>query len=112
MEFSDLRAFHGVVTEGSFSRAATRLHRTQPAVSQAVRRLESQLGQKLFDRSSNPGVVTEAGKVLHEYAERLLRLVDEAEASVREVEELRRGRVLIGANDAGIPIVLPLIAEF
>jgi DNA-binding transcriptional LysR family regulator len=112
MELSDLRAFLGVITEGSFSRAAARLHRTQPAISQAVRRLEAELSQKLFDRSSSPGIVTEAGKVLHDYAERVLRLVTEAEASVREVEDLRRGRVLIGANDAGVPILLPLVAEF
>lgn len=112
MELSELRAFMGVVTEGSFSRAAARLQRTQPAISQAVRRLESELGQTLFDRSSNPGILTEAGKVLRDYAERLLRLVDEAEVSVRELEDLRRGRVLIGSNDAGVPILLPLIAEF
>jgi len=50
--------------------------------------------------------------VLRDYAERLLRLSEEAEASVREIEDLRRGRVLIGTNDSGIPILLPLVAEF
>ncbi len=112
MELSDLRAFAAVITEGSFSRAGTRLHRTQPAISQAVGRLEAELGQKLFDRAFNPGILTDAGKVLNEYAERLLRIVDEAEESVREVKDLRRGRVLIGTNDAGVPILLPLIARF
>lgn len=112
MELLELRAFLAVVTERSFSRAATRLQRTQPAVSQAVARLEADLGQKLFDRSSNPGTLTEAGRVLQDYAERVLRLADEAEQSIRDIEELRRGRVVIGANDAGVSILLPLIANF
>lgn len=112
MELLELRAFLAVVNEGSFSRAAVRLQRTQPAISQAVRRLEDELGQKLFDRSSNPGSLTEAGTVLRDYAERLIRLTEEAENSVREIEDLRRGRVLIGTNDTGVPVLLPLIAEF
>lgn len=112
MELLELRAFLTVVNEGSFSRAASRLQKTQPAISQAVRRLESELGQTLFDRSSNPGSLTEAGTVLRDYAERLLRLSEEAETSVREIDDLRRGRVLIGTNDTGVPILLPLIAAF
>ena len=112
MELLELRAFLAVVNEGSFSRAARRLQRTQPAISLAVRRLEDELGQKLFDRSSNPGSLTEAGKVLRDYAERLIRLTEEAETSVREIDAVRRGRVLIGTNDSGIPVLLPLIAEF
>jgi DNA-binding transcriptional LysR family regulator len=112
MELLELRAFVAVVTERSFSRAAARLQRTQPAVSQAVARLEAELGQKLFDRSSNPGALTEAGRVLRDYAERVLRLADEAEQSVRDIEVLRRGRVVIGANDAGVTILLPIIAKF
>jgi DNA-binding transcriptional LysR family regulator len=112
MELLELRAFLTVVNEGSFSRAAARLQKTQPAISQAVRRLEDELGQTLFDRSSNPGSLTEAGTVLRDYAERLLRLSEEAETSVREIDDLRRGRVLIGTNDTGVPILLPLIADF
>ena len=112
MELLELRAFLAVVTEGSFSRAAARLRRSQPAISLAVRRLETELGQKLFDRSSNPGTLTEAGQVLCDYAERLLRLANEAETSVRDVDELKRGRVLIGANDSGVPVLLPLIERF
>ena len=112
MELHDLQAFLTVVIEGSFSRAATRLGRSQPGISQAVRRLEREFGQTLFDRSSTPGTLTEAGVVLRDYAERLLRLAEEAESSVREVEDLRRGRVLIGTNDTGVPVLLPLIAKF
>jgi DNA-binding transcriptional LysR family regulator len=112
MELQALRAFLAVTTEGSFSRAAQRLGRSQPGISQAVRRLEREFGQPLFDRSSTPGSLTEVGLVLRGYAERLLRLSDEAATSVRELEELRRGRVTIGTNDTGIPVLLPLIGEF
>jgi DNA-binding transcriptional LysR family regulator len=112
MELFELRTFLAVVTEGSFSRAATRLQRTQPAVSRTIRSLEVELGQPLFDRSSNPGTLTEAGAVLQSYAERLLRLTEEAEASIHEIDDLRRGRVAIGSNDTGIPVLLPLIAAF
>ena len=54
-------------------RAASKLHRTQPAVSQAIRRLEDEVGERLFDRSSKDGTLTEAGRVLRDYAERLQR---------------------------------------
>jgi DNA-binding transcriptional LysR family regulator len=112
MDLSELRAFLSVVSDGSFSRAAARLGRTQPAISQAIRRLETDLGQRLFDRSSNPGTLTEAGKVLRDYAERVVALADEAYSAVREIEQLHRGRVLIGTNDAGVPTLLPLLQQF
>ena len=85
---------------GSFSRPPRKLHRTQSAVSQALRRLEDELGERLFDRSSQDGRLTEAGRVLQDYAERLMRLAEEAETAVRELRDLQRGRVLIGANEA------------
>ena len=72
MELAELQVFLTVAAERSFSRAAEKLHRTQPAVSQAIRRLEDELGERLFDRSSKQGTLTEAGRVLREYAQRLL----------------------------------------
>ena len=112
MDFTELHVFLTVAAERSFSRAAVKLHRTQPAVSQAVRRLEDELGERLFDRSSKQGTLTEAGRVLREYAQRLMRLSEEAELAVRELRDLRRGRVLVGANEAGVHALLPLIARF
>lgn len=112
MDFAELRVFLTVAAERSFSRAAAKLHRTQPAVSQAVRRLEEEIGERLFDRSSKDGTLTEAGRVLRDYAERLQRLSEEAEMSVRELRDLQRGRVLIGANEAAVHILLPLIEKF
>ena len=74
MELSQLEVFVAVAREGRFSRAAEKLFRTQSAVSQTIRKLEDELGEALFDRSSREGILTDAGKVLYEYAEKLLNL--------------------------------------
>ena len=112
MELNELQVLQAVAAERSFSRAATRLHRTQPAVSQAIRRLEDELGERLFDRSSKGGRLTEAGTILLDYAERLTRLKDAAESAVRELQELRRGRVVIGVNEAAVHVLLPIVVQF
>jgi DNA-binding transcriptional LysR family regulator len=112
MTFEDLRVFCTVASERSFSRAARKLRRTQPAVSQAIRRLEQAAGERLIDRSSRDGTLTDAGSLLLDYGGRLLRLADEATLAVGALREVRKGRVMIGANEAGVYAVLPLIAEF
>lgn len=112
MDLAALRIFLAVAEERSFSRAAAKVHRTQPAVSQAVRRLEDSLGEQLFDRSSKSGTLTDAGRVLQNYGQRLVRLAEEAESAMRELRDLRRGRVLIGANEAAVHTLLPLVARF
>src|SRR5881227_1100843 len=112
MDLNALKIFLAVAQERSFSRAAAKVHRTQPAVSQAVRRLELELGEQLFDRSSKNGTLTEAGRMLENYGQRLVRLAEETEGAVRELRDLRRGRVLIGANEAAVHTLLPLVARF
>ena len=112
MTFEDLRVFCAVASERSFSKAARKLRRTQPAVSQAIRRLETDTGERLIDRSSRDGTLTDAGQLLLEYGNRLLHLAAEASSAVAALREVRKGRILIGANDAGVYPVLPLIAAF
>src|SRR5580765_5800074 len=112
MDLTALRIFLTVAEERSFSRAAAKVHRTQPAVSQAVKRLEDDLGEQLFDRSSKSGTLTDAGRVLQNYGQRLVRLAEETESAMRELRDLRRGRVLIGANEAAVHTLLPLMARF
>jgi DNA-binding transcriptional LysR family regulator len=112
MDLAELRVFLAVAGERSFTGAARKLRRTQPAVSQAIRRLEDDLGERLFDRTSKEGRLTEAGRVLRDYAERLLRLVEESEAAVRALQDRRRGRVTLGANEAGVHALLPLVERF
>ena len=112
MDIASLKTFLAVAHERSFSRAAAKVHRTQPAVSQAVRRLETHLGEQLFDRSSKTGTLTDAGKVLLNYGQRLVRLAEETESAMRDLRDLRRGRVLIGANEAAVHTLLPLVGRF
>src|ERR1700716_4699297 len=100
MDLASLKIFLAVAEERSFSRAAAKVHRTQPAVSQAVRRLEDDLGEQLFDRSSKTGTLTEAGRMLQNYGQRLVRLAEETASAVPDPPDPRRRRVLIGANEA------------
>lgn len=112
MQLPDLAAFLAVAGDRSFSAAARRLHRTQPAISQAVKRIEDELGERLFDRSSRDGTLTEAGRLLQDYAQRLLSLASEAQTAVRELQQVRRGRVIMGANEAAVHSLLPHIERF
>ena len=112
MTFEDLRVFCTVASARSFSKAARKLRRTQPAVSQAIRRLEQAAGERLIDRTSRDGTLTDAGTLLLEYGQRLLTLADEASQAVGALREIRKGRVVVGANDAGVYAVLPLIEAF
>ena len=112
MQLQDLNVFLTVADERSFSKAAHRLHRTQPAISQAIRRLEEEFGARLFDRSSRTGVLTEAGLLLREHATRLVRMAAETEAAVRELQQVRRGRVVVGANEAAVHSLLPFVSQF
>src|ERR1700687_5596740 len=98
MDLSALKMFLAVAHERSFSRAAAVVHRTQPAVSQAVRRLEADIGEQLFDRSSKNGTLTEAGRVLQNYGQRLVRLAEESELAVRGLRDPRRRGGLLRAH--------------
>src|SRR5256886_9202703 len=112
MDLQSLKIFLAVAHERSFSRAAAKVHGRQPAGSQAVRRLETDLGEELFDRSSKSGTLTDAGRVLQNYGQRVVRLAEEAESAMRELRDLRRGRVLIGANEAAVHTLLPIFGRF
>jgi len=112
MEISQLEVFLAVAREGGFSRAAEKLYRTQSAVSQAIRKLESEIGELLFDRSTRDGVMTDAGRVLQEYAERLLNLRENAREALAELRELQKGKLVVGANEFTALYLLRVLAEF
>lgn len=101
-----------IVEEKGFSRAAVRLRRTQPAVSQAIRRLEDELGERLFERGTRDGTLTAAGEVLRGYAERLLRLRSEAASAVEELRSLERGRLMVAANEYTSHLLLPVLDAY
>jgi len=100
MELYPLKVFLTVANEKSFSRAGERLLRTQPAVSLAVQRLESELGEKLIDRSGRELVLTDAGRILVEYARRFENLERDLENSIAELRDLAAGRLTVGANES------------
>src|SRR5229473_8187522 len=113
MELTQLEFFRMVVEQGSFSKAAVRVFRTQPAVSIAIRRLEEEIGAPLFDRSQKTPTLTDAGELVYDYSQRILALRDQAQNVVSELRSLQRGRVRIGANESTSLYILPhLILQY
>ena len=112
MELNQLEAFLAVAEERSFSRAAARLHRTQPAVSQVIRKLEESVGEILFDRAARDGALTAAGALLRDYALRLLALRREAVGALDELKSLERGHLQLAANEYTCMYLLPAIDAF
>jgi DNA-binding transcriptional LysR family regulator len=112
MDLFQLETFLAVAREGSFSRAAKKLFRTQPAISQAIRKLENELGESLFDRSSREGILTDAGLVLQDHAERLLNLRSEAMMALFELRQMHTGKLSIAANEFTCLYLLPVVDEF
>ena len=112
MELNQLETFLAVAEEHSFSRAASRLHRTQPAVSQVIRKLEEQVGETLFDRAARDGSLTAAGVLLRDYALRLMALRREAASALGELKSLERGSLQLAANEYTCMYLLPAISDF
>lgn len=102
-----LTIFHTVAQSGSFSRAAAELLISQPSVSIQVGELERQFGVELFEQVGKSVRLTEAGRILDDYAGRILGLIDETRRAIDEVKGLRRGRILIGATQTPGTYVLP-----
>jgi DNA-binding transcriptional LysR family regulator len=100
MELYPLKVFLAVANEKSFSRAAEKMLRTQPAISLAVQRLESDIGEKLIDRSSTPPILTDAGRIVAEYARRFENLEGEMQNALAELRDNSAGRLIIGANES------------
>lgn len=107
-----LKIFHTVAKAGSFSRAAEALGITQPSVSIQVRDLERALGTELFEQIGKRIFLTEAGRVLDEYAVRILTLLEEAERAVRELSGTADGVLRVGAGStAGTYMLPPVLRE-
>jgi DNA-binding transcriptional LysR family regulator len=113
MDFDQLVTFLEVARLGSFSRAGEKVFRSQSAVSAQIRQLEQEYGSKLLDRSGTLVRLTPAGRVLHDYAERLLKLKDDSLLAIADQGKTPRGTLLIGANEATCLYVLPpVFAEY
>src|SRR6185295_5812533 len=107
MDLLHLEHFLAVVDEGTFTRAAERMNRTQPAVSQSIRRLEEEIGAPLFARDVHEITLTEAGRVLAEYARKLLNMRDDALRQMSELRTLKAGRLTVAAHETAAVYLLP-----
>jgi len=112
VDLASLQVFQTVVRERSFSRAAEKLYRTQPAVSIAIRKLEDWVGQPLFVRGAGARTLTDAGILLSEYADRMLNLREEIRKGMQELRGLERGQVAIGVNESSIHALLPALDRY
>jgi len=112
MDLYALSVFQSVVAERSFSRAAEKLFRTQPAVSLAVQRLEAELGEKLIDRSAKELRLTDAGRTVLDHARRFENVRRELENALAELRDKSAGRLVVGANESSILYLLPHIERY
>src|SRR6185503_17916003 len=112
MELSQIDTFLAVATEGSFSRAGKRLLRTQPAISLALKRLEGELGERLIDRSSKELILTDAGRVVLDYARRFYNLRRELYNALSELRDKQAGKLTIGANESTALYLITHIEKF
>ncbi len=112
MELSPLRVFAEVAAEKSFTRAAEKLLRTQPAVSLAIRRLEAELDEQLIDRSSRDLVLTDAGRIVFEYARRFENLNADMARALAALRDNADGCLSIGANESTTLYLLPYVGMY
>lgn len=112
MELHPLRVLLTVANEKSFSRAAEKLLRTQPAISLSIQRLESELGEKLIDRSAKDLLLTDAGKIVADYARRYENLQGDLENALAELRDKSAGRLTIGANESSTLYLLDHIERY
>jgi DNA-binding transcriptional LysR family regulator len=112
MEFYPLQVFLTVAAERSFSRAAEKLLRTQPAVSLALQRLELELGEKLIDRAGKEFMLTDAGRTVLDYARRFENLEQEMDNALAELRDKSAGRLTVGANESTTLYLLRHIEQF
>jgi DNA-binding transcriptional LysR family regulator len=108
-----LQVFHAVAKLLSFTKAAEVLHMTQPAVTFQIRQLEDQFDTRLFDRTHNRVSLTEAGRIVYEYSERIFEQYNEMENAIREMTDDISGSLTIGASTTISEYMLPaLLGEF
>lgn len=113
MEIHLLRTFREVVRARSFTAAAKRLYLTQPAVSQQIKALETEVGERLLERTGRDVRTTPAGDVLLEAADRALSILDDAAKAIREKRDAGEGTVTVACGDTvALYLLPPVLAEF
>jgi DNA-binding transcriptional LysR family regulator len=113
MDFDQLETFISVARLLSFSRAADKRFRTQPAISSQIRLLEEEVGARLLDRSGGKVSLTASGKLFLKFSEELLESRKAMLSAVAETERVPRGEIVVGANEGTCLHILPeVFAEF
>ena len=113
INFHHLKVFHAVARRLSYSRAAEQLYISQPAVSRVVQDLEKAVGTPLFLRQGKRISLTEAGRRVYDYAQRVLDLTDELEQAIREMEDVTKGRLRLAAcSTLGIYVLPAFLSLF
>jgi DNA-binding transcriptional LysR family regulator len=113
MDFDQLESFLEVARLSSFSRAAERRFRTQPAISSQIRLIEEEVGAKLFDRSGGRVTLTAAGKLFQQYAQDVLEARRTMLANIAETHHVPRGEIVVSANEGTCLHILPeVFAQF
>jgi DNA-binding transcriptional LysR family regulator len=113
MDFDQLETFLEVARLSSFSRAAERRFRTQPAISAQIRALEEEVGAKLLDRSGGKVAITAPGKVFQKYAEETLEQRRVVLIALAEMHRIPRGEIVVAANEGTCLHILPeVFADF
>lgn len=113
MELRHLRYFLAVAETRSFTRAAERLHVTQPTLSHQIKQLETMVGTQLFDRSTKEVEATAAGLLFKPYCERILKEIESSELAISELEGLMRGTLRMAVFHSFSHSMLPsIMSEF
>jgi len=113
MTLRQLEVFLAVTREKSFSRAAKRIHSSQPTLSEHIGELERELGKKLFFRRGREVTVTEAGRVFERYADGAISSVEGARQALADLDGLAHGSLLIGASTTpGLYVMPAIVAAF
>src|SRR5215831_1475560 len=107
MDFDQLETFLEVARLSSFSRAAEKRFRTQPAISSQIRALEEEVGARLLDRSGGKVSLTASGKLFLKYAEETIEARKAALTAIAETERVPRGEIIVGANEGTCLHILP-----
>ena len=108
-----LKVFHTVATRLSFTKASEELHISQPAVTKHIKEIEVQLETKLFDRKGTSIQLTQSGKILYEYAEKIRNIYRDLEFEISQINQQHKGKLIIGASTTVAQYILPeILARF
>ncbi|MGE8553017.1 MAG: LysR substrate-binding domain-containing protein [Chryseobacterium jejuense] len=108
-----LKVFHTVASRLSFTKASEELHISQPAVTKHIKEIEVQLSTKLFDRKGTSIQLTQSGKILYEYAEKIRNIYRDLEFEISQINQQHKGKLIIGASTTVAQYILPeILAKF